>query len=102
MGGSKGGVGGVWTPPPGKSQVAIGSLRNTGTDPSREAIGPKGANCFSREVRTAPRLAKCRQISIFAMPVAFTGKYWQIMENTGKCDLQPSTFRLVISIIEVI
>ena len=22
------------------------------------------------------RLAKCRQISIFAMPVAFTGKYW--------------------------
>ena len=48
------------------------------------------------------RLAKCRQISIFAMPVAFTGKYWEIMENTCKYDLQPSTFRLVISIIEVI
>ena len=47
------------------------------------------------------RLAKCRQISIFAMPVAFTRKYQQIMENTGKYDLQPSTFRLVISIIEV-
>ena len=31
-----------------------------------------------------------------------TGKYWQIMENTGKYDLQPSTLRLVISIIEVI
>ena len=30
------------------------------------------------------------------------GKYWQIMENTGKYDLQPSTFRLVISKIEVI
>ena len=45
-----------------------------------------------------PRLAKCRQISIFAMPVAFSGKYWQIMGNTGKYDLQP----LVISIIEVI
>ena len=30
------------------------------------------------------------------MPVAFTGKYWQIMENTGKYDLQPSTFRLFI------
>ena len=26
----------------------------------------------------------------------------EIMENTGKYDLQPSTFRLVISIIEVI
>ena len=48
------------------------------------------------------RLAKCRQISIFAMPVAFTGKYWEIMENTGKYDLQPSMLRLVISIIEVI
>ena len=48
------------------------------------------------------RLAKCRQISIFAMPVAFTGKYREIMENTGKYDLQPFTFRLVISIIEVI
>ena len=38
------------------------------------------------------------------MPVAFTrntGKYWQIMGNTGKYDLQPSTIRLVIS-IEVI
>ena len=38
------------------------------------------------------------QINIFAMPVAFTGKYLQIMGNTGKYDLQP----LVISIIEVI
>ena len=35
------------------------------------------------------RLAKCRQISIFAMPVAFTGKCREIMENTGKYDLQP-------------
>ena len=53
-------------------------------------------------MRRLSRLAKCRQISIFAMPVAFTGKYREIMENTGKYDLQPSTFRLVISIIEVI
>ena len=30
------------------------------------------------------RLAKCRQISIFAMPVAFTGKYREIMANIGK------------------
>ena len=38
------------------------------------------------------------------MPVAFTGKYREIMANTGKYDLQPepSTFRLVISIKEVI
>ena len=36
-----------------------------------------------------PRLAQCRQISIFAMQVAFTGKYWQIPVNTGKYDLQP-------------
>ena len=55
--------------------------------------------CFT-DITT--RLAKCRQKGIFAMPVAFTGKYWQIMENTGKYDLQPSTFRLVITIIEVI
>ena len=38
---------------PGKSQVAIGFLKISGTDPSREAIGPDGSNCFSREVRTA-------------------------------------------------
>ena len=34
------------------------------------------------------------------MPVAFTGKYLEIMEDTGKYDLQPSTFRFVISIID--
>ena len=39
---------------------------------------------------TVTRLAKCRQISIlFAMAVAFTGKYWQIMGNTDKYALQP-------------
>ena len=37
---------------PEKSQVAIGSNRNNGTDLLREAIGPLGSNCFSREVRT--------------------------------------------------
>ena len=31
-----------------------------------------------------PRLAKCRQIWVFSMPVAFTGKYRHIPENTGK------------------
>ena len=30
------------------------------------------------------RLAKCRQISIFAMPLAFTGKYREILANNGK------------------
>ena len=30
------------------------------------------------------RLAKCLQIRIFAMPVAFYGKYRQIMANGGK------------------
>ena len=42
-------------PPPsthGKSQVAIGFLRNSGTNPHREPMGPLGSNCFSREVRT--------------------------------------------------
>ena len=38
MHGSRGGGGGQGVP---------------GTDPPREAIGPKGSNCFSREVRTA-------------------------------------------------
>ena len=42
---SRGGTGGL--DPPGKSQVAIGSLRNTGMDPVL------GSNCFSREVRMA-------------------------------------------------
>ena len=31
-----------------------------------------------------------------------SGIYRVIMENTGEYDLQPSTFRLVISIIEII
>ena len=40
MGGSKG-VGAVGLDSPaGKSQVAIGFLEDTGTDPPREAIGP--------------------------------------------------------------
>ena len=30
------------------------------------------------------RLAKCRQISIFAIPVAFTGKYREILAINGK------------------
>ena len=30
------------------------------------------------------RLAKCPQTSIFAMPVAFTGKYREILANNGK------------------
>ena len=38
---------------PGKSQVAIGFLRNTGTDPHQEAIGHFRSNFFSREVCTA-------------------------------------------------
>ena len=36
----RGGTGGP--NPPVKSQVAIGFLRNSGTDPPREAIGPLG------------------------------------------------------------
>ena len=35
--------------PPGESLFAIFSLRNSGTDPSLEAIGLPGSNCFSRE-----------------------------------------------------
>ena len=45
---------GVWTPPtPGISQVAVGFLTNTSTDPPQEAIGPFGSNCFLGEVRKA-------------------------------------------------
>ena len=36
-----------------KSQVAIGSLKNSGTYPPREGIWPLGYNCFSRAVRMA-------------------------------------------------
>ena len=39
--------------PHGKSQVAICVHRNAGMDIPREAIGPKGSNCFSREVPMA-------------------------------------------------
>ena len=41
MGGSRG-EGGSESGSPGKSQVAIGFLRNTGMDLTREAIGPEG------------------------------------------------------------
>ena len=54
IGGSRGwcvcGGGGWSRPTPGKSQVAIRFLKNSATDPPQEAIGPIGANCFSREV----------------------------------------------------
>ena len=51
MGGSRGETMGSRTP--GKSQVAIDFLRNTGKEPPRKAIGPLGSNCFSRKVRSA-------------------------------------------------
>ena len=38
-----GGGQGIQTSPPGKSQVAIGFLRNSGTNPLREAIGSIGS-----------------------------------------------------------
>ena len=38
MSGTRGGQGA--NPPPGKSEVAIGFLRNSGMDHPREAIGP--------------------------------------------------------------
>ena len=51
--GPKEGTGGPQTLPPGKLQVAIGSLRNTGpgTNLSQEANGPLGSIYFSREVQ---------------------------------------------------
>ena len=45
-----GGRGGSGSPE--KSQVAIGFLRNSDTDPPREVFGPLGSNCCSRTVRT--------------------------------------------------
>ena len=60
--------------------------------------GPEmGPNC-PLILSAAARLAKCRQISIFAMPMAFTRKYREIMENTGKYDLQPSTLIICLNI----
>ena len=49
MGGSRGGERVRTTP--GKSQVPIDFLRNTGTDPPQEAIGPKGVQLFLEGVR---------------------------------------------------
>ena len=42
MGGSSGG--GDGPDPPGKSQAAIGVLRNSGTYPHQKAIRPKGSD----------------------------------------------------------
>ena len=42
-----------WSDTPGKSQVAIGMLRNTGTYHLKKQLDPRGSNCFLREVRTA-------------------------------------------------
>ena len=50
--GGGGMVTGVQTPL--EYHMAIGLLRNTGTDPPREAIGPLRSNCFSREVYFIP------------------------------------------------
>ena len=64
-------------PPPGKSKVTVGFLRNTGTDPPREAIGPIGPNSFSMEVSTALceicwwlklKLKRCPPRRIFSGP----------------------------------
>ena len=44
-GGGGGGAGKLDPPPTEISQVAIGFLRNSGTDPLREAIGSLGSNC---------------------------------------------------------
>ena len=45
--------GGRGSGPPFENQVAMCLLRNNGTDPPREAIGPLGSNCYLREVRKA-------------------------------------------------
>ena len=65
-----GGTGGPEHPSPGKSQVTLCFLWNTGTDPSRE---PLGSNCFSREIRSALcklswRLKKWRNVSLVDLP----------------------------------
>ena len=51
-----GGGGGqqVQSPPSGKSQVATGFLRNSGTDHSREAIGPLGDQLLVKGGRYGP------------------------------------------------
>ena len=53
MGGSRGRGGTEGPDPPVKSQVAIGFLRNSGTDPLREANGPMGP-IASRERSVRP------------------------------------------------
>ena len=55
MGGWRGGTRGLEQIPfLGKSQVTLGFLRKSGTDPDREAIGPLGSSCFLAKVHTAP------------------------------------------------
>ena len=49
MGRCRGGEGGLETPLPLENHVAIGFLKNTGTDPPQEAIGPLRSNCIMRE-----------------------------------------------------
>ena len=47
MGRSRGGGGKLSGPTPGKSQVAIGFLRNSSTDTPREAIRPTEGGLYS-------------------------------------------------------
>ena len=79
---------------------------NSSNVSSSETTGPiKGK--FHLELQTS--LAKCRQIWVFSMPVVFTCKYRQILENTGRLNWPPlnlynnlhSTFIGVISAILV-
>ena len=52
----------------GKSHVAIDFLKNSGTDPLWEAIGPLWSNCFSRKVRTALCEIRCWQKKTLSEP----------------------------------
>ena len=50
MGGSREGT--LGPDPPGKSQITICFLKNTGMDLFKEQLDPLGSNCFLREVHT--------------------------------------------------
>ena len=58
--------------PPLEIKSGYNLIRNTGTDPHREAIGPLGSNCFSRDVRT--ELCKIRLTKTHCQDIPTPGR----------------------------
>ena len=57
-----------------------GFLKNTGRDPTQEAIGPKWSNCFSMEVRTSVKTLIRTLVKIAYQNFIFSNKTYVVRE----------------------